>query len=504
MPRPLTHKVATVLALLLTTLLGACTAGASSQSGDQDQNSLVVAFPEEPANLDFTTTAGAAIPQVLLKNVYEGLVTQNSSGQTVPLLAKDWTVSEDEKTYTFRLRQGVKFSNGDPFNAESVKFSIERAQSDAWAVPQGDVMDVVDKVNVLSPDTVEVVLSRPSNGWLYWMTTRVGAMFSPKGVDDLANDPVGTGPYDVARFTPGDSVLLKARSDYWGQAPAMQNVTFQYFKDPTAMANAKLTGEVDIIGDVTTPEALNQFKGDDRFEVIEGTTNGEVVLSFNNASGPLQDVRIRKAVKYALDRQAIMDIAAGGYGTLIGSMVPPTDPWYEDLTGLYPHDPEKARALLREAGAENLKLRLRLPSSSYAVAAGQVVKSQLAQVGIRADIDVLEFPAAWLDVVYTNRDYDMSIIEHVEPRDISHFANPDYYFGYDSERVPQLLASADTASEAQQVASMKAAARQIAEDAAADWLYLAPYLAVADAELSGVPRDAVTESFDVTAISSSS
>jgi len=495
-------RAGTVGAIVLTILLAGCGAGSSENAGEDDA-SLVVAFGVEPANLDFTKTAGAAIPQVLLDNVYEGLVTQDESGEIVPLLAEEWTVSEDGKTYTFNLREGVKFSNGDDFNAESVKFSIERVKSDAWTVPLASGMDVVDKVNVVSPTQVEVILTQPSNGWLFRMTTRIGAMFTPNAVDDLANKPIGTGPYEVTRFTRGDSVQLKARSDYWGEAPEMKNVTFRYFKDPTAMSNAKLTGDVDIIGAVRAPESINKFKGDDRFEVIEGDTNAEVTMSMNNAAGPLKDPRVRKAIKYAIDRQAIIDTVMNGYGTLIGSMVPPTDPWYEDLTGLYPHDPEKAKSLLREAGQEGLKVRMRLPSSTYAVSAGEVVKSQLAQVGINAEIDVLEFPARWLDAVLINHDYDISIIDHVEPRDISHFANPDYYFGYDSEKVRSLMASADSGPPSEQVPNMQAAARQIAEDAAADWLFLFPFIAVADADLSGVPQDAVMESFDVTGITRS-
>jgi peptide/nickel transport system substrate-binding protein len=502
MPVSFSRRVVKVMAVPVALLLAACGAGSTATGGSTD-TSLVVAFAVEPENLDFTKTAGSAIPQVLLNNVYEGLVKMDDEGEIEPALATKWTVSEDQKTYDFTLQDGVTFSNGDKFTADAVKFSIERVKSADWTVDLKKAMDVVQTVEVVSPTEVKVVLSKPSRDWLFRMTTRIGAMFTPNGVADLANKPVGTGPYEVSKWSRGDSIELTARDGYWGDKPAMKSVTFKYFDDPTAMNNAMLTGSVNIIGSVQAPDSMNQFKSDSRFSVIEGTTNGEVVLSFNNAAGPLTDIRIRKAIKYALDRKAIVDTAWNGYGTLIGSMVPPTDPWYSDLTGLYPHDPAKAESLLAEAGVQNLQLRLRLPNIPYAVAAGQVVKSQLAEVGITAEIDLLEFPARWLDVVFKQHDYDMSIIQHVEPRDIAQFGNPGYYFGYNSAKVQQLLTTADQGTAEQQNTDMKAAAKQIAEDAAADWLFLFPYLAVADTNLSGVPKNTITESFDVTSITRS-
>jgi peptide/nickel transport system substrate-binding protein len=502
MPVSFSRRVVKVMAIPVALLLAACGAGSTASGGSTD-TSLVVAFAVEPENLDFTKTAGSAIPQVLLNNVYEGLVKMDDEGEIEPALATKWTVSEDQKTYDFTLQDDVTFSNGDKFDADTVKFSIERVKSADWTVDLKKPMDVVQTVEVVSPTEVKVVLSKPSRDWLFRMTTRIGAMFSPNGVADLANKPVGTGPYEVSKWTRGDSIELTARDGYWGDKPAMKSVTFKYFDDPTAMNNAMLTGSVNIIGSVQAPDSMSQFKSDSRFTVIEGTTNGEVVLSFNNAAGPLTDIRIRKAIKYALDRKAIVDTAWNGYGTLIGSMVPPTDPWYEDLTGLYPHDPGKAKDLLAQAGAQNLQLRLRLPNIPYAVAAGQVVKSQLAEVGITANIDLLEFPARWLDVVFKQHDYDMSIIQHVEPRDIAQFGNAGYYFGYNNAKVQQLLTEADQGTAEQQNTDMKAAAKQIAEDAAADWLFLFPYLAVADSNLSGVPKNTITESFDVTSVTRS-
>jgi peptide/nickel transport system substrate-binding protein len=238
--------------------------------------------------------------------------------------------------------------------------------------------------------------------------------------------------------------------------------------------------------------------------VIEGTTNGEVVLSFNNATAPFTDKRVRQAARYAIDHKALLDTCWAGRGTLIGSMVPPTDPWFEDLKSLYPHDVAKARSLLAAAGRTGVTVRLRVPTLPYATSCGQVVKSQLEQVGFTVHLDELEFPAAWLTTVFTNADYDMSIVAHVEPRDMGAvFGNPDYYTRYDNPAFRQALAAADQGTQAQQVQEMRKAARLLAQDAAADWLFLLPNLTVADKNITGLPKNAITESFDLSLLARS-
>jgi peptide/nickel transport system substrate-binding protein len=499
--RSLLRPLAAVVAGMLVLLLAAC-GGEGSQSGGEGgaSTSVKIGLSAEPENLDFTTTDGAAIPEALLVNVYEGLVKLDENGDIQPLLAKSWKVSKDRRSYDFRLQEGVKFTNGDAFDAEAVKFSIERVKSDAWKISLKQYMDVVDSVRVLSPTRVKVVLKQPSNNWLFQMTTRIGAMFSPNGVGELATKPIGTGPYVLKRWTRGDAIVLAQNPDYWGKRPAMQAVTLRYFKDATALNNALLSGAIDVINDIQAPDSLGQFTSDDRFQLIEGTTNGEITMALNNGSGPMKDERIRQAVSMGLDREAILKTAWAGRGQVIGSMVPPTDPWYEDLTDVNPYDPERARALLAQAGASDLKLRFRVPNLPYAVAPAQVVKSQLAKIGVTANIDVLEFPARWLSEVFTKADYDMSIVQHVEPRDIYTFGNPDYYWRYDSPEVQALLASADAGTEDQQIADLKQAARKLAEDAAAIWLYVFPNITVADTDIGGLPKNRVSESLDLTTI----
>ncbi|NKQ53356.1 ABC transporter substrate-binding protein [Amycolatopsis sp. K13G38] len=487
---------ASALALLL--VASGCSAGSTaSVSGGPD--TLAVGFSAEPANFDFTHTDGTAIPQALLYNVYEGLVKTDASGKVVPLLARSWTVSPDRRTYDFALQDGVRFSNGAPFTADDVKFSIERVKTD-WTISIKSKMDVVDHVEVVDPLHTRVVLKKPSNGWLFDMTTRLGAMFSPTGVADLANTPVGTGPYVVTQRRRGDSIVLQQNPAYWGRKPAYKTVILKYIKDPTALNNALLSNGIDVISTISAPDSIPQFENDNRFTVLQGTTNSEVVLSFNGKRAPLNDPRVRQALTLAIDRKALLETAWAGRGTLIGSMVPPTDPWYEDLSGYYPYDPARAKALLAQAGQASLSLRLRIPNLSYAVSSAQVVASDLADIGVHVTIEPLDFPAVWLKQVFTDHDFDMSIVQHVEARDITTFGNPNYYWGYDNPTVRQLLAQADAGTEQEQIADMKAVASTITADAAADWLFLFPNVVVAKNKVTGLARNQVSESFDLTGL----
>jgi peptide/nickel transport system substrate-binding protein len=478
--------------------VAACSAGSGTSSGTSPgaDQSLAIGLVAEPASLDFTTTDGAAIPQALLGNVYNGLVKQDETGKIVPDLATSWTLSPDRKTYTFRLVDNAKFTNGQQFTADDAVFSIDRVKT-AWTTSLKSAMDVVQTAKAVSPTELQVTLSKPSNDWLFRMTTRIGAMFSKTGVDKLATAPVGTGPYKFSEWKRGDSIVLQRNADYWGTKPYFGQVTLKYFKDPTALNNALLTGTINVIGTVQAPEALSQFTSNDKYQVIEGTTNGEVLLSFNNSRPVFKDIRVRQAIRSAINHQALMDTCWAGRGKLIGSMVPPTDPWYEDLTSVAPYDQAKAKSLLQAAGATGATLRLRLPTLPYATSCGQVVKSQLEQAGLKVQIDQLEFPAAWLTSVLKGGDYDMSIISHVEPRDLRQVFNAKYYTKYDDPTLQQYLAAADAGDDATQIAEMKKAARRISEQAAADWLFLLPNLIVADKDILGLPKNAITESFDL-------
>lgn len=477
------------------------TVGASSTqpSGPKPSDgTLKLGLVLAPASMDFTTTDGAAIPQVLLGNVYETLVTQAQDGTIQPGLAEKWTVSDDGRTYDFTIRSGVTFSDGTPFSAADAAFSIDYVKT-KWTVGVAKAMDAVVSATAVSPTELKVVLREPNNLWLFKMTTRIGAMMSSQHVDSLATEAIGTGPFVVSDWRQDQSVTLTRNDSYWGAPAREKTIVFTYFSDPTAMNNALLTGDIQVITTVQTPQALSQFDDTSKYTIIDGTTNGKVMMTMNDARPPLNDVRVRQAINYALDKDAIVKAAWAGYGTPIGSHEVPTDPWYVDLADRYPHDVAKAKQLLADAGQTNLTLRLALPPVPYAAAAAPVIVSQLAQAGITVQTSDVTFDN-WLGKIFAPPyDFDLTIINHVEQYDVTTVfsGKPDYYTQYTNPEVTKLETEGLAADHDTFIADFQKVMTTLADDAAAAWLWAFPNLMVADATVHGLPENAIGESLNV-------
>lgn len=480
-------------------MLGACTR--PPQLPEEEPVTLTVGYSLEPAGLDPSTISGAGTPFVLLYNVYETLVRIDDQSEIKPLLAREWTLSPDLKTYTFSLDPAAKFASGKPVNADAVVTSLERIRTDAKVVDKlKSEMAPVDTIEATDDHTVTITLKQPSHQWLFDMTGPAGIVYDPEGLTTLDSKPAGSGPYEFVSWDQGNELKLKRTADYWGTGPRVSDVTFRLFTDPNAMNTAMLSGQLDVISNLTVPDALDQFSDPNRFTVLEGVTDGEVVLGFNHTSAPLKDLKVRQAINHAIDRRALVDSVWGGKGELIGSMVATRDPWYEDLSDTYAYNPTKAKELLKQAGFEKgLTLRLRVPTLPYGPPIGRFVTAQLREVGIEVKLDELEF-ARWLDLVYTKGDYDMTVVAHVEPRDIGNFANPDYYWHYDNPEIGKLLAEADAGDAETQKTKIQEAARLLADDAAADWLFQLPNLIITTKDVTGIPANGTNLSFDLTSV----
>ncbi|MDY6049325.1 MAG: ABC transporter substrate-binding protein [Corynebacterium sp.] len=491
-----------VAGALASTTLAACSAGhtAVPTATSQGVNTLVVGTTGAPASLDFTTSSGAAIPTALMGSVYETLVRIDETGAITPWLAESWEISPDQTTYTFHLRNDVTFSTGEPFTAETAAWSIRNVTSDAWTNGLKAGMKLVTDAQALDPHTLQVTLSQASTSWLWSMGTLIGAMLHPDHVANLKTEAIGTGPYMVDGYAVGQAVSYTANPTYWGTPAHHNKAIVRYFADATAATNALLSADIDVLWAAQQPELLNTLTD---FAIYQGTTNGEVLLSMNNKAAPFDDVRVRQAVMYAVDRQAVIDTAWSGYGTDTGGQpVPPTDPWFEEHNP-YPYDPEKARQLLAETGLNGTELTVTItvPSLPYAQAISEILVSQLQHVGFNARIEAAEFPAVWLNQVMTTKNYQMSLIAHVEARDIpTLFGNPDYYLGYDSPATREALSRADSGTAEDQVAAMRDAVGQIMADAAADTLFNFPNIVIARPEVTGIDPNVVTERLPLAAM----
>lgn len=439
---------------------------------------VVVATQGPPAGLDFTSIGGAAAPQALMGNIYETLVRIDANGEPQPWLATSWRVSDDGTVYTFDLREGVTFSDGSPFDASDAVFSINYVK-DSWVNGIKENMDPVASARAVDPRTLEVTLKAPSEQWLWSMGTMTGAMMTPDSVGRLARNPLGTGPYTLRSFEPGHSIAFDPRPDYWGTKP-QSGAMIRYFGDAIAAVNALRVGDVDVVWAMQAPQLLDALPDD--ITTAVGTTNGEVIFSMNNKAAPFDDVTVRRAAAYAIDRDALNAVVYNGLATDTGGApVPPTDPWFTG-TNYYPFDPDKARELLAGRTPE---VTIEVPSLPYAQTASELIYSQLRSVGFRVTLHTVEFPAVWLNKVHKQHDYQASIISHVEPRDMVHmFGNPDYYFGYDSAHARELMAQGD----------LQAAVDTIMADAGALTLVNAPNIVLYAPGVHGLDPNVVTDS----------
>jgi peptide/nickel transport system substrate-binding protein len=451
---------------------------------------VIIGTQLEPPTLDPTANPAAAISEVLYGNVYEGLVQFAADGSVLPKLALSWDVSGDGLTYVFHLRGGVHFHDGSPFDAAAAKYSLDRITARGSVNPQRSRLRAIRAVEVIDPLTLKVLLAQRSGGLLQSLAFGSAVMVSRQSAGGNALTPVGTGPFRFLRWRRGDSISLERNPDFRGTQPKLDQVTFKFIADPGAAFAALMAGDVDAFSNYPAPESFAQFAADRRFAVFNGTTEMETVLGLNERIAPLSNVLVRRAISYALDRRAIIEGAMFGYGTPIGSHFPPHNPAYLDLTGVYPHDVAKAKELLTAAGYPNgFSMTLKLPPPTYARRSGEIVASQLAQIGIRVRIENLEW-AQWLDQVYTRHDFDMSIVGHAEPLDYDIYARDDYYFGYSNPQFKALIAALDDSVEpAMRTDLLQQIQRKLSEDAVNGFLFQYPRLDIWNAHLHGIEFD---------------
>ncbi len=488
------------MSLWKSVLAAAVLALASGSSALAARTDLVLGMVLEPPHLDPTAGAAAAIREITYANVFQGLTHIGPNGEVLPDLAESWTISDDGKVYTFKLHTGVKFHDGTDFSADDVKFSLERAMAPDSQNAQKQLFAAIDKVEVVDPATVKVTLKHPQGSFLYDMGWGDAVIVSPKTAATNKEKPIGTGPFKFESWAKGSSVTLVKSDNYWGDPVSLDKAEFRFIPDAAAAVPAMLSGDVQAFP-TFPPDAVSQIESDPQLKVVVGSTEGETILAMNNKKPPFDNLKVRQAVSYALDRKAIIDGASGGFGQPIGSHMSPSNKAYVDLTGKYPYDPAKAKELLKEAGLEKgFKTTLKLPPPSYARLGGEIIASELRDIGIDAEIIPVEW-AQWLDQVFTKKDYDMTIVSHVEPNDIAIYSRPDYYFNYQNPEFNKVIEELNlTSDEAKRIDLLKQAQEILADDAVVGFLFELPKIGVWDAKLTGLWENSPIPANDLTQV----
>ena len=467
------------------------------------KDTLVMAMTLEPPGLDPTAGAASAIAEITLYNLYETLTKVHSDSKVTGLLAESWTASPDLKTWTFKLRSAVKFHNGEPFSSASVKYSFERAVAKESTNKDRAVFANIERIDTPDANTVVLTLKNGNPDLLFQLGQATAIIVEPRSAGSNATQPVGTGPFRLEAWARGSSVTLSRWDGYrTAKDVKMRRVTMRFISDPAAQVASLLSGDVDAFPRVSAAKSLKQFEGNKKYQVLIGGSRAKTILAMNNKRKPLDDVRVRRAIYAAIDRKAVIEGAADGFGTPIGSYYVPGAPGYIDTTELNPHDQAKARALLHQAGiTPPLELTMKLPPTPYARQGGEVIAAQLAKVGINVKIENVEW-AQWLSGVYGQKAYDLTVIAHVEPLDFGNFARPNYYWGYESAEFNALWDKVRATIKPEERNKLMAEAqRLVARDAVAAYLYQPTWITVANARLKGLWKDMPLFVNDLSALS---
>lgn len=358
-------------------------------------------------SLDPHQTVAAGTREVLF-NIFEGLVKPNSDGEMIPAVAEKYTLSEDGTTYTFTLREGVKFHNGQTVTAEDVVYSINRCA----AVPEGQekplvaAFSAVKSVEALDEKTVAVTIAQRDLEFISYMT----AAIIPADYENQDTAPVGTGPFKFVSRTPQQDFVMERFEDYWGAPAWLDKVTYKICENADALVMNLNGGSIDLCAHLTSAQAsqLNQ-----NFQVLEGTMNLVQAIYLNNQAKPFDNQLVRQALCYAIDRQGIMDMVADGHGTAVGSSIYPafTKYFLPELVDKYPHDVAKAKELLAQAGyPDGFDMTISVPNNYQPhMDTAEVVAEQLREAGINVTIQPVEW-STWLDTIYNGRQFQATVV----------------------------------------------------------------------------------------------
>lgn len=419
----------------------------AAPAGPVKGGTLNVASPQDPRGglNPYKSPEGAT--EEIIANVMEGLLQVDTKGNLAPLLATEWELSPDGKVYTFSLKKGVKFHNGRDFTADDVKWTFDYILDKNNKHTRAADFATLEKVEVVDPATVRFTLKQPTAGLLANLASVQNGMQAKEAFDPDGKKVVGTGPFKLAEWVPNQFVKL-ARWENYHEAgkPYLDEVVFRVIPDAAATLAALKAGQVDVVPRLDLAQ-VDDVKKDTNLKLVTAPMNVVVISAFNTRKPPFDNLKVRQAVSMAVDRKAFIDFVMNGLGSPVGTFLSPTNPVYKDLTGMYKHDVAAAKKMLADAGhANGLSIKLRVPGNYfYGPRGAEVLKEQLAAVGIKAVIETMEW-GRYLEDVYAKYNFDLTILGHTGRLDpeamLNRFSKANYSGWESKELAAQLKAAA--------------------------------------------------------------
>lgn len=483
-----------LISLLLMILLTS-TVALSGCSGDKENSSssITIGIPQDiEDSLDPHDMLAAGTKEIFF-NVYEGLYKADSEGNLVPAVASGVEISEDGLTYTFTVKEGVKFHNGNAVTAEDIKYSVEKFADIEGGAPSIAAFSNIESVEIADDTKVAIKLAQPDSDFLTMLSTIEAAIIPADNADPDAN-AIGTGPYKYVSRSPLTNVKMERFDDYWGEKAHIEKVTFKICANADTIAMELNGGSIDMFSRLTTAQMAELDM--EKYNVLEGNMNLVQALYLNNDFEPFSDVRVRQALCYAVNREEVLDFVSDGKGTIIGtSMIPAFGKYYdESLAELYPYDVQKAKDLLAEAGyGDGFTFTITVPSNyQQHVDTAQVVAEQLKDINVTAEIQLVDWNT-WLSETYSNRNYEATVIGVDAPQltataFLDRFVSTagDNFVNYENADYDVAFANAmATTDEAQKVVYFKECETYLAKDAANVYIQDLPEFTALSKEYAG-------------------
>jgi peptide/nickel transport system substrate-binding protein len=399
----------------------------------------------------------------IMLNVFEGLVMPAEGGGLKPAIAESYTVSDDGLTYKFKIRKGIKFHNGNPLDIKDVEYSLNRMSGKYQDKMANSDFLKIDQIIVDNEDEIRIILKQQDSSFIYSM---IKAIVPDENKDILDKVAVGTGPFKVQEHEKEYGLILEKFDDYWGEKAKVDKVDIKITPDAEIGALKLLSGEINFLIRIGAKRA-KELKNHD---VISGPRNLAFLLALNHKVAPFSDKRVREAINLAVDKEKIISSALDGYGVPLETNMSPAmkDVCIENIG--HKTDIERAKALLKEAGQENLKFTLRTSThASFYTDIAQIIKEQLREIGVDVQIEAVEW-ATWLDEVYAGRKYEATVIGltgKLDPVPILAVYATTYdrnFFNYSNKEYDDLMDKTRLTNDASEIISICKKAQEILRD----------------------------------------